>query len=159
MTFDGICERGGVQRAPQEIEERSPARGGVYSAVRGCMFWPGGGAAAVSFVVALSGAGGGCFCGVVFPGAQPNGPGPGRWPVVMSSSSAVRAVSAYPRVPMREREGGGGQLGDGWSTQIASSRHRLVDMPCVATGHHRRARSWSCLLWCCGGMRGGGCRA
>jgi hypothetical protein len=26
MTFDGTCERGGVQRAPQEIEERSPAR-------------------------------------------------------------------------------------------------------------------------------------
>jgi hypothetical protein len=25
MTFDGTCERGGVQRAPQEIEERSPA--------------------------------------------------------------------------------------------------------------------------------------
>jgi hypothetical protein len=24
MTFDGTCERGGVQRAPQEIEERSP---------------------------------------------------------------------------------------------------------------------------------------
>ena len=26
MTFDGTCERGGVQRAPQEIEERSPDR-------------------------------------------------------------------------------------------------------------------------------------
>jgi hypothetical protein len=25
MTFDGTCERGGVQRSPQEIEERSPA--------------------------------------------------------------------------------------------------------------------------------------
>jgi hypothetical protein len=25
MTFDGTCERGGVQRAPQGIEERSPA--------------------------------------------------------------------------------------------------------------------------------------
>jgi hypothetical protein len=25
MTVDGTCERGGVQRAPQEIEERSPA--------------------------------------------------------------------------------------------------------------------------------------
>jgi hypothetical protein len=25
MTFDGTCERGGVQRAPQEIEEGSPA--------------------------------------------------------------------------------------------------------------------------------------
>jgi hypothetical protein len=24
MTFDGTCERGEVQRAPQEIEERSP---------------------------------------------------------------------------------------------------------------------------------------
>jgi hypothetical protein len=24
MTFDGTCERGGVQRAPQGIEERSP---------------------------------------------------------------------------------------------------------------------------------------
>jgi hypothetical protein len=26
MAFDGTCERGGVQRAPQEIEERSHVR-------------------------------------------------------------------------------------------------------------------------------------
>jgi hypothetical protein len=30
MTFDGTCERGGVQRAPQEIEERSPAGTGTW---------------------------------------------------------------------------------------------------------------------------------
>jgi hypothetical protein len=29
MTFDGTCERGGVQRAPQETEERSPGPKGL----------------------------------------------------------------------------------------------------------------------------------
>jgi hypothetical protein len=33
MTFDGTCERGGVQRAPQEIEERSP---GAQTGALGC---------------------------------------------------------------------------------------------------------------------------
>jgi hypothetical protein len=42
MTFDGTCERGGFQRAPQEIEKKPPAAGEPlfvymqYGRVQGC---------------------------------------------------------------------------------------------------------------------------
>jgi hypothetical protein len=32
MTFDGTCERGGFQRAPQEIEKIPPGRGKHHAA-------------------------------------------------------------------------------------------------------------------------------
>jgi hypothetical protein len=43
MTFDGTCERGGGQRAPQEIEERSPVLwlwGGRGRVGVGTASWP-----------------------------------------------------------------------------------------------------------------------